>query len=90
MDRTADLTGLVDDPDVITRAVETEPGRLTVDTTLKDTRTPGSESTAEAVAVCEAGRTLVGDGGYVAVLEADGTTLAVAGHPAYGPQCAEV
>jgi hypothetical protein len=86
-DRTADLHASVGD--IVLSAVETEPGRLEVETTITDPRgDAGSPEAREAIAVCEAARDL----GYehVRVSEADGSTFVVAGHPSYGAACAEV
>ena len=73
--------------DAITSAVETEPGRLEVSTTIVDPRgDDGSPEAQLAIAVCEAAVGLLegagaGEGAYVAVFEDDGTHFVLYGHP---------
>lgn len=87
VDRTADAQAVAGD--VVTKATETEPGRIEVETTIADPRSDaGSAEAQSAIAVCEAVRGLGAE--HVSVLESDGSTFVVAGHPSYGEACAEV
>ncbi|MCM3533514.1 hypothetical protein M3693_04650 [Cellulosimicrobium funkei] len=87
VDRTADAQAVAGD--VVTKATETEPGRIEVETTIADPRSDaGSAEAQSAIAVCEAVKGLGAE--HVSVLEADGSTFVVAGHPSYGEACAEV
>ncbi|MEV8029053.1 hypothetical protein [Cellulosimicrobium funkei] len=87
VDRTADAQAVAGD--VVTKAIETEPGRIEVETTIADPRSDaGSAEAQSAIAVCEAVKGLGAE--HVSVLEADGSTFVVAGHPSYGEACAEV
>lgn len=87
VDRTADVQAVAGD--VVTKAIETEPGRIEVETTIADPRSDaGSAEAQSAIAVCEAVKGLGAE--HVSVLEADGSTFVVAGHPSYGEECAEV
>lgn len=83
-DRTADLRAEVGD--VVRSAVEELPGLLDVETTIA-VGTAGAHGIEQAVAVCEAARSL----GYerVRVAEADGSTLVAAGPGIRGDACAE-
>lgn len=77
--------------DLITTATETEPGRVEIQTSIVDPRSSGSEAATQALEICKAGlASLSTDKPYVSVLEEDGTTFVLAGHPSYGPDCAEV
>ncbi|GAB3164102.1 hypothetical protein GCM10027059_19560 [Myceligenerans halotolerans] len=85
-DVTAELQAAVGD--VVTLA-EVDGDRLTVQTTIVDPRGDGGSQEAQlALDVCEKSLEL----GYqqVSVMEADGTTFVLAGHPAYGEDCTEV
>ncbi|MEV8179182.1 hypothetical protein AB0O99_14100 [Cellulosimicrobium funkei] len=87
VDRTADAQAVAGD--VVTKATETEPGRIEVETTIADPRSDaGSAEAQSAIAVCEAVKGLGAE--HVSVLESDGSTFVVAGHPSYGEACAEV
>lgn len=71
------------------RAIETEPGRITVETTISDPRGEnGSQQAQAAIAICEAAVSL--GAAHVVVYEADGTSFVLYGHPAYGDVCTEV
>lgn len=87
IDRTTELRELAGE--AVSAAEEVEPGRIEVTTTIVDPRgDAGSAEAAAAIAICEAA---VGLGAtYVSVLEADGTTFVLYGHPTYGPTCTEV
>lgn len=74
--------------DVVTLA-EADGDRVTVQTSIVDPRgDDGSQEAQAALEVCENALEL----GYahVSVMEADGTTFVLAGHPAYGEDCTEV
>ncbi|WP_163185912.1 hypothetical protein [Cellulosimicrobium sp. SL-1] len=87
VDRTADVQAAAGD--VVTKATETEPGRIEVETTIADPRgDAGGAEGQSAIAVCEAVKGLGAE--HVSVLEADGSTFVVAGHPSYGEACTEV
>jgi ABC-type Fe3+-hydroxamate transport system substrate-binding protein len=77
----------------VTRAVQPEPGRLTVETSIVDPRSAGSAEAAEAIAICNAGVALLQDDDVddpkVTVAEADGSTFVVYGHPSYPGGCSE-
>lgn len=99
VDRTADL--LDANPDAtwtgeVTAATATEPGRLEIDTTLVDPRSEGgSPESQTAIEICEAGVALLSGEGteapYVSVLESDGTTWVLYGHPMVpAGECGEV
>lgn len=82
--------------DSLTAATITEPGRLEVATTLVDPRgDDGSPEAQEAIAICEAAVSLLEDQDvsdpYVSVLEDDGTTWILYGHPMVPEgECGEV
>ncbi|WP_194521987.1 hypothetical protein [Cellulosimicrobium sp. JZ28] len=87
VDRTADVQAVAGD--VVTKATETEPGRIEVETTIADPRSDaGSAEAQSAIVVCEAVKGLGAE--HVSILEADGSTFVVAGHPSYGEACTEV
>lgn len=69
---------------------ETEPGRVTVETSIVDPREDaGSAEALEAVAICEAA--VSAGPTHVSVMEADGTHFVLYGHPAYpAGECSEV
>ena len=91
VDRTSDIQAALDNPEVVTKAVETEPGRLTIETNIVDDREDGGDDAAQAIAICEAGKALLDTTDpYVSVMEADGTSFVIAGHPAYGAECTEI
>lgn len=83
-DKTADFkTAKKDAPwlDMIKTVTETEPGRISVQTSLLDRRgAEGSEESRTAIAICESVVTLFGPS-YVSVLENDGTNFVLFGHP---------
>ncbi|QIK83122.1 hypothetical protein [Sanguibacter sp. HDW7] len=86
VDRTADVKRAAGD--AVTRAVESEPGRFEVETTIVDPRGgEGSDEAKAALAICAA----VVDLGatYVRVLEKDGTTFVIYAPAQYGEECAE-
>lgn len=82
--------------DSLTTATMTEPGRLEVATTLVDPRgDAGSPEAQEVIAICEAAVSLLEDQDvsdpYVSVLEDDGTTWILYGHPMVPEgECGEV
>jgi hypothetical protein len=74
----------------VTAATETEPGRVQLDTTIVDPRgDDGSPEALEALDLCEQAKAIPGVA-HVSVLEADGTSFVLAGHPSYGENCVEV
>jgi hypothetical protein len=74
----------------VTAATETEPGRLQLDTTIVDPRgEDGSPEALEALDLCEQAKAIPGVT-HVSVMEADGTSFILAGHPSYGADCVEV
>jgi uncharacterized protein YceK len=74
----------------VTAATETEPGRLQLDTTIVDPRgEAGSPEALEALDLCEQAKAIPGVT-HVSVMEADGTSFILAGHPSYGENCTEV
>jgi hypothetical protein len=61
-----------------------------LDTTIVDPRgEDGSPEAVEALDLCEQAKAIPGVT-YVFVMEADGTSFVLAGHPSYGEDCAEV
>ena len=81
--------------DSVVSATQTEPGRLVVETSIVDPR--GDEASPEAIAaidICEAAVVLVQSRGVddpvVSVMEADGSTFVIYGHPAYPNGCSEI
>ena len=79
------------DGDVITSAVEEEPGRIIVETTLVDPRgKDGSVEAKRALAICEL-LASKDDVHYVSLKEADGTHWILFGHPMVTEgECGEV
>lgn len=77
--------------DAIIKAEETEEGRISVETTLVDPRgDDGSTEAKQAIEICEAAKDLDGIT-YVSVLEKDGTSWVLFGHPAMPKgECSEV
>lgn len=75
----------------IKSVVETEPGRITIETTIVDPRgTDGSKEAKVATEICESAVSLFGPS-YVAVKENDGTHFVLFGHPSVPKgTCAEV
>lgn len=90
VDRTDEVTeGAGDDGGLVTSATETEAGRIEVATSIVDPRTEGSPEAASAVAICEAAVAVGAE--YVSVLEEDGTSFVLYGHPSVpAGECAEV
>lgn len=82
IDRTAELAdALADTATYLEQATETEPGRLDIQTNIVDPR--GDDNSTEAstaVVICNAAVSL-GDIDYVSVMEADGTSFVLFGHP---------
>lgn len=75
--------------DTVVSATETEPGRYEIQTSIVDPRgAAGSAEAVDAIAICEAVVKLGAT--YVSVLEEDGTTFVVYGHPRYGDVCTEI
>lgn len=96
-DVTAAVTGSSPDPWtlLVTKATQTQPGRVEVETTVTDPRgAAGSIEAQQAIDVCEGVVAWLTANGTtdpkVSVFEADGTTFVLAGHPTYGPSCTEV
>jgi hypothetical protein len=83
-DKTADFTTAnANAPwvDHIKSVTETEPGRISVDTSVVDPRgVNGSGAAVTAIAICESAVALFGPS-YVSVLEDDGTNFVLFGHP---------
>lgn len=81
-DVTADVQDAVggDLAPLVSAAEETEEGRIEVGTSITDPRTDDSDEASDALAICEAVAAMPGIT-YVSVLEADGTTFALFGHP---------
>lgn len=79
----------------VTAATLTEPGRITVETTIVDPRgDAGSPAAQQAIQVCEGVVAYLQGTGeaepYVSVMEDDGTTYVFYGHPSYPDGCTEV
>lgn len=75
---------------LVLAATRTPAGRIEVTTSLIDPRSDGSQEGLDAVAICETLAALEGVT-YVNVLEVDGTTFAVFGHPSFPRgKCSEV
>lgn len=76
--------------DQVAAVVETEPGRIEVETTLTDPRgDSGSPESQSAIEICEAAVALSAE--YVAVYESDGTSWILYGHPSVAEgECSEV
>ncbi|PWJ46272.1 hypothetical protein SAMN06264364_1498 [Quadrisphaera granulorum] len=75
---------------LVTSAEQTEPGRVQVDTSISDPRTDDSAEAGQAIYICDAvsGMDAVE---HVSVMESDGSTFVVYGHPAYpAGECSEV
>ncbi|WP_164201880.1 hypothetical protein [[Micrococcus luteus] ATCC 49442] len=93
-DRTADFTTANANATWVKQirsATESEPGRMTIGTSLVDPRgADGSEPARTAIAICEAAVAIFGPS-YVAVMEDDGTHFVLFGHPSMPKgECAEV
>lgn len=89
-DVTADVKELAgDNGSHVTEASETEAGRVEITTDITDPRTDGGDEAAAAMAICKAVKE-AGAWTHVSVLEADGTSFVIAGHPAHGEDCAEL
>jgi hypothetical protein len=81
--------------DLIQSATKTEEDRVEVSTSITDPRgDAGSPGAQQAIQVCEGAVAWLAASSIatpkVSVLEADGSTFVVAGHPTYGPGCTEV
>jgi hypothetical protein len=79
----------------VTTATLSEPGRITVQTTITDPRGPdGSPQARAAIQVCQGVVGYLHGAGvaepHVSVMESDGTTFVVYGHPSYPGGCSEV
>ncbi len=99
VDVTADLTAAgAGQPwaALITAATRTEPGRVEVETTIIDPRggTTGSPEAQQARAVCEGALAWLQTRGAaepkVSVMESNGTSFVLYGHPSYPGGCTEV
>jgi hypothetical protein len=65
----------------IKSVTETEPGRIRIETSVADPQAAtGSEAAVTAIAICESAVALFGPS-YVSVLEDDGTSFVLYGHP---------
>ena len=98
-DRTRDLTAANPGAgwlSAVSEAIETEPGRIEVSTTIVDPRgADGSAAARRALAICRAAQQLLVRGGvtspHVSVLERDGSTFVLYGHPMVPKgECGEV
>lgn len=92
VDATADVEAAVGETlaPLVFGATRTTEGRVEVATSLIDPRSDGSQEGLDAVAICDALAGLEGVT-YVSVLESDGTTFAVFGHPSFpAGKCSEV
>lgn len=95
IDRTADVKAELAEAAaaaaLVTRATETEPGRIEVETSIVDPRGDDSSPEAQiAVQVCEMTSKLP-DVNYVNVKEVDGTSFVLFGHPLVPEgECGEV
>jgi hypothetical protein len=81
--------------DTITTATLTEPGRITAETTITDPRgADGSPAAQQAIQVCEGVVAYLQGTGVaepkVSVMESDGSTFVLYGHPSYPGGCIEV
>lgn len=75
---------------LVTAATQTEPGRVEVATSITDPRTDDSTEAGQALDICTAASGMA-DVAHVSVLEADGTTFVVFGHPSFpAGECSEV
>jgi hypothetical protein len=79
----------------MTAATLTEPGRITVETTIVDPRgDAGSPAAQQAIQLCEGVVAYLKGTGeaqpYVSVMENDGSTFVLYGHPSYPGGCTEV
>jgi hypothetical protein len=79
----------------VTAATLTEPGRIAVETTIVDPRgDAGSPAAHQAIQVCEGVVAYMQSTGVaapkVSVMENDGTTYVLYGHPSYPGGCTEV
>lgn len=73
----------------VTAVEETEPGRWEIKTNITDPRSePGSPEALSAIAACEKAVEL--GASKVSVMEADGSTFVVFGHPSFGDACTEM
>lgn len=72
----------------VTDVEETEPGRWQIHTSIEDPRGDDgtSEEAQQAVAICEKAVEL--GASKVSVMESNGTTFVLYGHPSYGDTCA--
>ena len=93
VDRTADVTAALDvaGAAAITSAEETEPGRVVISTSIVDPRGDnGSAEAVLAVSICDVVSAMPGVE-HVSIMEADGTTFVLFGHPSVpAGACAEV
>ena len=80
------LRELENDGEHITGIDVPEPGRLSIATDLDDPGRDAAPASLLALSICEAGARVEGVE-YVSVHESDGSTWALYGHPAYGPEC---
>lgn len=89
VDRTADVQKVAGEH--VTAAEEPEPGRILVETDLKDPRSSGGTPEAEqAMAICKSVAKMNGVK-YVSVMEMDGTSWVLFGHPALPDgECGEI
>lgn len=91
-DRTAEVKAALpaDLAKTVKTATQTEPGRLQIDTSLVDPRgDAGSPAAKQATAPCEAAVEEFSEA-HVSVMEDDGTSWILYGHPTYGNTCTEV
>jgi len=90
-DRTTDVVAVLgeDAAAAVESAEETEPGRITVHTSIVDPRTDtGSPEALLALSICAAVSN-TGSWTHVNVMEADGTHFVLYGHPSAPDTCVE-
>lgn len=99
VDVTQDLLAAVDGQpwsEVVTKATQTEPGRVEVLTTIVDPRggTSGTPEAQQAIQICNGTVAWLQSQGVsepkVSVMESDGTSYVLYGHPSYPGGCTEV
>lgn len=72
----------------VIKAAWTQAGRIEVKTDIVDPKTDSSAEGAKAIAICQAVKDNF-EVEMVTILENDGTTFALAGHPVVGEHCTE-
>lgn len=90
-DITAEVKAVAPDLEsYVVSATVTEPGRVTIESSLVDPR--GEDGSPEALLAIQLCNDVVGLGeiSHVSIMEKDGTTWILYGHPSYGNTCTEV